>query len=121
MNTSIRDERRTTNVPTALIPVRRATQTAWVAVEPGSYVAHRYGELLGAVVATNTGSFVALDAESDGIGRYSTLDEAKRSVESRQRGQIIPRRHRRGFFLATAAGCIAVLTALAAGMWSMWT
>ncbi|MCR2810706.1 MULTISPECIES: hypothetical protein [unclassified Microbacterium] len=68
--------------PAPAKPLRRPASTSWVEVEPGSYVARRSGALLGAVVLTGTGSFVAVDRDSNGIGRYGTLTVAQRAVIS---------------------------------------
>jgi hypothetical protein len=77
--------------------------------------------MLAAVVETESGSYIALDVNHDGIGRYRTLEEAKRSVGSHARTTAMPRRHRGGLVVATIAGVVGVLTAVAVAVATIWT
>ncbi|HEX5730595.1 hypothetical protein [Microbacterium sp.] len=103
------------NTRTVLRPALH-TDAVWESTGPGVHVAHRDGKALGAVITTDSGAFVALDADSGGLGWYATLDDAKRSVDlhGRDRGLGIPHRFRTKFIIATVAGGIAVLTAFIA-------
>ncbi|GAA3032199.1 peptide ABC transporter permease [Microbacterium dextranolyticum] len=68
---------------TAVLPLRaERTRVTWVRVESGFHVASRAGEFVGFAERTPDGHVVGFDGRSTPVGRYETLAEAQRAVES---------------------------------------
>lgn len=68
---------------TAVLPVRAERErVTWVRVENGFHVASRAGEFVGFAELTHDGHVVGFDGRSTPVGRYETLMDAQRAVES---------------------------------------
>ncbi|WP_431804383.1 peptide ABC transporter permease [Microbacterium sp. bgisy203] len=102
-----------------MLPTRAAaSHVTWAAVEPGFHVASRDGEYVGYAERTVDGHFVGFDGRSTPVGRYISLAEAQRAVESAPANEDQPVLSRRaqGAFQAAAAlsGIVAIGTFAAA-------
>jgi hypothetical protein len=65
---------------TIVLPALRE-RVSWAPVEDGFHVGSRSGEFVGYAEQTPDGHFVGFDGRSTPVGRYETLDEARRAVE----------------------------------------
>ena len=69
---------------TSVLPPRTigGARVTWVRVESGFHVASRAGEYVGYTERTGDGHFVGFDGRSTPVGRYTTLADAERAVET---------------------------------------
>ncbi|PKI91506.1 peptide ABC transporter permease [Actinomycetales bacterium SN12] len=97
--------------PTVTVMPRAVT---WSKVDTGFYVASKAGEYVGSVDTTPDGHFVAFDATSAPIGRYTELSTAKSAVLSWKPERARMRDRRVGRIvhpIAASAGLVAGVTA----------
>lgn len=104
---------------TSVLPARLSTtRVTWAAVEEGFHVASRSGEYVGYVERTGDGHHVGFDGCSTPVGRYATLGDAQRAVESApvNEGEPTLSPRAQGAFQAAAAlsGVVAIGTLAAA-------
>lgn len=101
---------------TSLLPARiERGRVTWVRVEEGFHVASRAGEFVGFAESTADGHIVGFDSRSTPVGRYESLIDAQRAVETAPIATEAPlSRRTEGAFqaAATVAGMVA-LSALA--------
>jgi hypothetical protein len=87
----------------------------WHEVEPGFHVGKLDGEHLGFIDTTADGSLVAFDNMSTPVGRFVSLQEAKRAIVEVQRGETGSQRTARlAQVYATASGLLSVVLLIAA-------
>lgn len=98
----------------AVLPTLSDRRVTWVRVEAGFHVASRAGEFVGFAERTSDGHVVGFDGRSTPIGRYDSLERAKRAVESAPAG-VAPSRSVAGALsparlqvAATATGLLAL-------------
>jgi hypothetical protein len=87
-------------------------RVTWSQVQPGFYVASRAGEFIGYIDRTPAGQHVAFDGRSTPVGRFDSLDAAKRAVTTDPQPQRAERAWRH---VAVATGTMAGMLALTAG------
>lgn len=101
----------------AILPALRAERVTWAPVASVLHVASRAGEYVGYAEQTADGHFVGFDGRSTPVGRYETLADAKRAVESATSDAETvrsPRVHASAHAAAAVSGIVALGTLAAA-------